>query len=430
MEPAVFPLVIQAGGGSARDSLSVLDQLLAGAGDEGVTYRNAVELLGVTDAALLDEMVDALAAGDGSSVFGVVDKVVEAGHDPRRFAADLLQRMRDLVILSAVPDAATKGLIDAPDDQLALMVIQAEKLGTATVSRFAEVLHTGLVEMRGTTSPRLVLELMCARMLLPAASLADSALLQRLERMERRMSIAGEDPGPGTGQQGRAELPAPAATHLPAPVTTRSASTAPARPDVAARVSEALRSTAHGDPVPDVAPREAPAEPASRFRRPSQGLQPAATTRQDGRTDPTSGRAASGPDLGLPAPPRLSTTRPAAQAPDRAGSQPGPSGTLKVGRPAAVPSGRRGCVPPGMARSQQARARNHPAAATPGRPPRPTLGRPLPARSNHRPALREAKAWARWMSRTSGGCGTRCWPRCSGIDARRRSCSRRPPSRR
>ncbi len=260
VEPAVFPLVIQAGGGSARDSLSVLDQLLAGAGDEGVTYRHAVELLGVTDAALLDEMVDALAAGDGSSVFGAVDKVVEAGHDPRRFAADLLQRMRDLVILSAVPDASGKGLIDAPEDQLARMVIQAEKLGTATVSRFAEVLHTGLVEMRGTTSPRLVLELMCARMLLPAASLADGALLQRLERMERRMSIAGEDPGPGTGQQARPELPAPPAAHSPAP-----AAADPVRP-----------AAPSAETAPPGALEDGQGEPAPRFRRPSQGGPPAA----------------------------------------------------------------------------------------------------------------------------------------------------------
>ncbi|MTD15360.1 DNA polymerase III subunit gamma and tau [Nakamurella sp. YIM 132087] len=208
VEPAVYPLVIQAGGGSARDSLSVLDQLLAGAGEGGVTYRHAMALLGVTDAALLDEMVDALAAGDGASVFGAVDRVAEAGHDPRRFAADLLQRMRDLVILSAVPGAAGNGLISAPDDQLESMTGQAQRLGTATASRWADVLHTGLVEMRGTTAPRLVLELMCARMLLPAASLADGALLQRLERMERRMAIAGEDPGPGTGEGDRStDLP-------------------------------------------------------------------------------------------------------------------------------------------------------------------------------------------------------------------------------
>ena len=192
VEPAVFPLVIRAGGGSARDTLSVLDQLLAGAGPEGVTYREAVALLGVTDSALLDETVDALAVGDGASVFGAVDRVVEAGHDPRRFAADLLQRMRDLVILDAVPDAAAKGLIDEPEDQLTAMTAQASRLGAATLARLAEVLHTGLVDMRGTTAPRLVLELMCARMLLPQASTDDGSLLQRLERMERRLAIAGD----------------------------------------------------------------------------------------------------------------------------------------------------------------------------------------------------------------------------------------------
>ena len=392
VEPAVFPLVIQAGGGSARDSLSVLDQLLAGAGDDGVTYRNAVELLGVTDAALLDEMVDALAAGDGSSVFGVVDKVVEAGHDPRRFAADLLQRMRDLVILSAVPDAATKGLIDAPEDQLALMVVQAEKLGTATVSRYAEVLHTGLVEMRGTTSPRLVLELMCARMLLPAASLADGALLQRLERMERRMSIAGEDPGPGTGQQARAELPAPAASHPPAPVPVRSVPAPPrsvpdpSRPEAASAPAR--------DPAPDVAPREATAEPASRFRRPSQGA-PAAPSRQDGRADPNGRASAAGPDLGLPAPPRLSSTRPVAPAPERAGGQPpernaesrptqGRPVREEVGGPAGEARSQQGRTQPSSGENSRSAAASdaRPTSAAPVQPPTGTPpATPHPARS-------------------------------------------------
>ncbi|MEO5833641.1 MAG: DNA polymerase III subunit gamma and tau, partial [Nakamurella sp.] len=193
VEPAVFPLVIRAGGGSARDSLSILDQLLAGAGPDGVTYRSAVALLGVTDAALLDETVDALAADDGASVFGAIDKVVEAGHDPRRFAADLLQRFRDLVILAAVPDAAAKGLIDAPDDQISAMQGQSERLGPGTLTRLADVLHTGLTEMRGTTAPRLALELMCARMLLPSAAGGEGALVQRVERLEQAVSggVAG-----------------------------------------------------------------------------------------------------------------------------------------------------------------------------------------------------------------------------------------------
>src|SRR3954470_11810922 len=167
VEPAVFPLVVRAGGGSARDTLSVLDQLIAGAGPEGVTYARAVALLGVTDVALIDEMCDALAAGDGAAAFGTIDRVAEAGHDPRRFASDLLERFRDLIVLQQVPDAVSKGLIDGPADQLDAMTAQATRLGPATLSRCADIVHNGLVEMRGTTAPRLLLELITARMLLP-----------------------------------------------------------------------------------------------------------------------------------------------------------------------------------------------------------------------------------------------------------------------
>jgi DNA polymerase-3 subunit gamma/tau len=190
VEPAVFPLVVRAGGGSVRDSLSVLDQLISGAGPEGVAYQRAVALLGVTDAALLDELCDALAAGDGAAAFAAVDRVAEAGHDARRFAADLLERLRDLIILQQVPDAAGKGLLDVPVDQLDRMAAQASKLGLATLSRCADIVHNGLIEMRGTASPRLLLELICARMLLPGADDASGALLQRLERMERRLGAA------------------------------------------------------------------------------------------------------------------------------------------------------------------------------------------------------------------------------------------------
>lgn len=195
IEKNVLPLVVRAGGGSARDSLSILDQLLSGVGDEGVTYQHAVALLGVTDSGLLDEATSALAAADGAALYGVVDRVVEAGHDPRRFASDLLERLRDLVILATVPGAASKGLVDAPADELERMTLVANQLGVATASRMADVVHSGLVEMRGTTSPRLLLELVCARMLLPAADDSQAALLQRLERLERRLAIAG-DAGP------------------------------------------------------------------------------------------------------------------------------------------------------------------------------------------------------------------------------------------
>jgi DNA polymerase-3 subunit gamma/tau len=208
VEPAVYPLVIRAGGGSARDTLSVLDQLLAGASTEGVTYERAMALLGVTDVALIDDMVDALAAGDGAAVYGTVDRLVEAGHDPRRFGSDLLDRLRDLVLLNSVPDAAQRGLVEAAGDELTRMQNQAEQLGAATLSRFAEIVHTGLSEMRGATAPRLLLELLCARMLLPTASDSEVALLQRLERVERRMTIA---PGEGAPAAAPAQDAAPAA---------------------------------------------------------------------------------------------------------------------------------------------------------------------------------------------------------------------------
>jgi len=207
VEAAVYPLVIRTGAGSPRDSLSVLDQLLAGAGPEGVTYSRALSLLGVTDVALIDDAVDALAAEDGGALFGTVGRLVEAGHDPRRFAVDLLDRMRDLILLQAVPDAGERGLVDVPGDVLERMVDEAQRIGPATVARYAEIVHTGLGEMRGATAPRLLLEVMCARMLLPAASDTESALLHRLERVERRMTITP----PSDEADAPAALPAPPA---------------------------------------------------------------------------------------------------------------------------------------------------------------------------------------------------------------------------
>ncbi|MGQ5259161.1 DNA polymerase III subunit gamma and tau [Micromonospora sp. ZYX-F-536] len=220
VEPAVFPLVVRAGGGSMRDSLSVLDQLIAGAGAEGVSYARAVALLGVTDSALIDEMCDALAAGDGAAAYATVDRVAEAGHDMRRFASDLLERLRDLIVLQQVPDAAAKGLIDGPADQIERMAAQASQLGSATLSRCADIVHNGLVEMRGTTAPRLLLELICARMLLPGADDTTGGLLQRLERMERRLTLGGADAGsaPATNPLVRPQPATPSpATAAPAP---------------------------------------------------------------------------------------------------------------------------------------------------------------------------------------------------------------------
>jgi DNA polymerase-3 subunit gamma/tau len=206
-EPAVLPLVVRAGGGSVRDSLSVLDQLVAGSDESGLSYERAVALLGYTDENLLDEIVNAFAACDGASVFGVVNRVIEGGHEPRRFAADLLDRFRDLIVLASVPDAGQSGLLDAPPDRLERMSEQAARFGLASLTRAAEIISSGLDQMRGATSPRLLLELMCAQVLLPSAGNDEKALLARLERLEHRFAAVAAEPGrpatpgagPGTG---------------------------------------------------------------------------------------------------------------------------------------------------------------------------------------------------------------------------------------
>ena len=199
VEPEVLPLVVRAGAGSVRDSLSVLDQLLAGADENGVSYPAAAALLGYTDAALLDEAVAALAARSGGAAFEIVDQVVEGGHDPRRFLGDLLERLRDLVILNAVPDAGTKGLITAPPDRLARMIEQASSFGQAELSRAADLASTGLTEMRGATAPRLLLELVFARILLPGGEDSARSLAARLERLERFGPPAGATAAPAAG---------------------------------------------------------------------------------------------------------------------------------------------------------------------------------------------------------------------------------------
>ena len=210
VDDAVYPLVIRAGGGSPRDTLSVLDQLLAGAEGNRVTYQRALGLLGATDVALIDEAVDALGAGDAAALFGAVESVIDAGHDPRRFATDLLERFRDLLVLQAVPDATSRGVVDAPEDVLERIREQATRIGRATLTRYAEVVHAGLTEMRGATAPRLLLEVICARLLLPSASDTESALLQRVERIETRldMSIPQDEKPPRPAPVRRSE-PAP-----------------------------------------------------------------------------------------------------------------------------------------------------------------------------------------------------------------------------
>ncbi len=248
VEPAALPLVVRAGGGSARDTLSVLDQLIGGAGPDGVTHELASGLLGYTPDTLLDEVVDAFAAADGSAVFGVVDKVIETGQDPRHFTEDLLRRLRDLVIVAAVPGATVSGLIDVSEDQGERLVAQAARFGAADLSRAADILATGLTEMRGATAPRLLLELLCARVLLPGADHTTEGIAARLDRLERRASISGTP---------SAQAPTAPAPPAPAPVPPA----APAQDRPAPAVP-----TAVGTPVPEAPePRAEPrAEPEPR----------------------------------------------------------------------------------------------------------------------------------------------------------------------
>jgi DNA polymerase III subunit gamma/tau len=232
VDDAVYPLVIRAGGGSPRDTLSVLDQLVAGSedGPDGprVTYQRALGLLGVTDVALIDDAVDALAASDAAALFGAVESVIDAGHDPRRFATDLLERFRDLIVLQAVPDAATRGVVDAPEDVLDRMREQAVRIGPATLTRYAEVVQAGLGEMRGATAPRLLLEVVCARLLLPSASDAEPALLQRVERIETRLDMS--IPASKTAPAAPRSAPAEPVTQPSPPLPRQSRAAAPPEP--------------------------------------------------------------------------------------------------------------------------------------------------------------------------------------------------------
>ncbi|GLY68687.1 DNA polymerase III subunit gamma and tau [Amycolatopsis taiwanensis] len=269
VDPAVYPLVIRAGGGSARDTQSVLDQLLAGAGPEGVDYHRAVALLGVTDVALIDDLIKGLAEEDSAAVFGTVERLAEAGHDPRRFASDLLDRLRDLILVRSVPDAASRGLVSAPEDELARMTEQAGRLGLGTLTRYAEIVHNGLLEMRGATAPRLLLELLCARMMLPSVSTDQAALLQRLEQLERRPSAApvsagGATPGPQPPASSAGTAPKPPAhaeRSFQRPSQRAAAEPPPARPSQPA--AQARTAPPVSAPVPESAPVAEPSPPAA-----------------------------------------------------------------------------------------------------------------------------------------------------------------------
>ena len=251
----VIPLVVRASGGSVRDALSVLGQLLAGAGKDGVSYEIAVQLLGFTDGALLDDAMGAIAARDGATLFQTIDRVIESGHDPRRFTQDLLERLRDLMIVDALQATNANSILrELPDDQLERMRVQAQNIGQASLSRAADIASEGLTQMRGATAPRLILELICGRILLPIGDNSDAGLLSRIERLERVENIA---PTPHAA-------PAPvAATPPPAPVAAKKIETSKAA-DPADYVSpitaEAVREKAPEKKIVDEVSKSEPAK--------------------------------------------------------------------------------------------------------------------------------------------------------------------------
>ena len=244
--PGVLSFVVRAGGGSVRDSLSVLDQLIAGSGDEGLTYESAAALLGFTDSELLDAAIDAFGAADGAGAFSAIERVIETGLDPRRFIEDLLERLRDLIVVAAVPDGASAVLRALPPDQLERMRQQAASFGHGALSRAADIVNAGLSEMTGATAPRLQLELIAARILLPGA-VGEAGYAARLDRLERRLDVGGVP----TGSAG--------STGAPAPV--RHAPVQPQQQAVAPRVQPS--SQPHVQPPHHTLPPTSPAKPVS-----------------------------------------------------------------------------------------------------------------------------------------------------------------------
>ncbi|MGW7061776.1 DNA polymerase III subunit gamma and tau [Streptomyces sp. NPDC054904] len=331
VEDGVLPLVVRAGAGSVRDSMSVMDQLLAGAADDGVTYAMATSLLGYTEASLLDSVIDAFAAGDGAAAFEVVDRVVEGGNDPRRFVADLLERLRDLVILAAVPDAGEKGLIDAPADVVERMQAQASVFGAAELSRAADLVNTGLTEMRGATSPRLQLELICARVLLPAAFDDERSFQARLDRLERS--------GPPAGAAAAFAAP-PAMAYVPSPEAHGMAPAGPGGGVAAARAAvraEEAPAPAPVQPAPAVAPPVAPPPaPAPAAPAPAPGAWPGAAQPGSGAPGAWPGAtAAPAPSPAAPPAPAAGAW-PSAAAPGSGTPAPAPAPSAPASQPTAA----------------------------------------------------------------------------------------------
>ena len=346
--PGVLSLVIRAGGGSVRDSLSVLDQLMAGAGPNGLDYELAVALLGYTHASLLDDVVEAVAASDAATVFRAVDRVIQTGHDPRRFVEDLLERFRDLIIVQAMPESAQSILRGMPTDQIARLQNQAHNLGAAELSRAADVTNTALTEMTGATSPRLHLELLCARILLPSSEQTERGIAARIDRVERRLNYAGNDVGAPAAAPTAPAVPATAAPAVaaPAPLAPVPATAAPAAavPAAPAPSATAVAPGRDAEPTresltpPRVSTGDWPVDEPAAVNRHEPGRAPAPQT--SAPVQPAASAAAPPASASAPAPMPTSPAPavPATSAPAPAQNQPAPAAP-PAARAAAIGSG-------------------------------------------------------------------------------------------
>lgn len=248
VEDAVYPMVIEAGGGSPRDTLSLLDQLLAGAGPDGLTYDLARPLLGVTDVSLLDDAIETLANQDKPGLFAMVDHVIEAGHDPRRFAVDLLDRLRDLMILQAVPGAIDAGLVSAPTDRASVLTAQAQRFSGPQLTYLASTVNDRISDLTGATSPRLLLEIMCAHLLIGSIGPAAAA----------PASAAAPAPAPAPAANAAAVSPAPAGPATPGGAPAANSAVAGAQDPQSAAAAIIARRRAKSQEQQASAPSPAP----------------------------------------------------------------------------------------------------------------------------------------------------------------------------
>ncbi|MFI6377478.1 DNA polymerase III subunit gamma and tau [Streptomyces sp. NPDC050546] len=392
VDDGVLPLVVRAGAGSVRDSMSVMDQLLAGAAADGVTYAMATALLGYTEGSLLDSVVESFATGDGAAAFEVVDRVIEGGNDPRRFVTDLLERLRDLVILAAVPDAAEKGLIDAPADVVERMQAQAGTFGAAELSRAADLVNEGLTEMRGANSPRLQLELICARVLLPAAYGDERSVMARLDRIERGVNFSAAPAGMpamgyAPGPEGHGGAAAAAAAPVPpggGPAAARAAVRASGAPGSGNSGGSGSGSVGSGGGDTAAAAGYVPEAPGAPG---SPGGPPGAPAEQPpAASGPTTSGHAQPPQPPQPSEPAQAPPAPSTPAPSPAAPAPGAwptaasagsGGRRPGGWPTAGPGAPASNTPAGNAPAANAPAPSTPTASTPPAPsPAPSASAP------------------------------------------------------